>query len=160
MTLTDWTAVLALVISSGGFALNLRNFLMSGPRLRLTVMADAVEFPDDDGDDKLALVVTNRGDVQTVLTHMIGFSYKSRWDRIRGRPYATGIVSAPTIPAKLDVHQTWIGRMAYNDKTRKARAAGHLYVGVIAAHSDRRFLLKVPPPTKVTRQSEPAPDAD
>jgi hypothetical protein len=47
MTISEWVSVLALIISSGGFALQARSWLMSGPRLHLSVMGDAMSFPDD-----------------------------------------------------------------------------------------------------------------
>ena len=61
MTTSEWISVLALSISSAGFALQARNWFMSGPRLSLSVMADAITIPDDGGGDRLALTVINRG---------------------------------------------------------------------------------------------------
>ena len=89
MTTSDWLATIALIISAGGFALQARSWLASGPRLHLSVIADAVSIPRDAGDDgtpKLALSVINRGDEPTVLTHMLAYTYKSRWHRFRRKP--------------------------------------------------------------------------
>jgi hypothetical protein len=52
-TTSEWISVIALVISSGAFSLQARSWLASGPRLRLSLMADALTFPRVDNDPKL-----------------------------------------------------------------------------------------------------------
>jgi hypothetical protein len=145
MSTSEWIAVIALVISSGGFALQARSWLVSGPRLYLSVIADAVSFPVDDEKPKLALTVINRGDEPTMLTHMVGFIYRSRWRRFRRNPDYAGVVNSTSIPAKLEINGTWMGLMTYDRKTADGRAKGHLYVGVIASHANGEFLIRVPP---------------
>lgn len=148
MTTSEWISIIALVISSGVFALQARNWIMSGPRLHLSVMGDGIAIPDDGKGVRVALTVINRGTEPTMLTHMIGFIYASPWSRFRRRPEQAGIVSSPYIPAKLEINGTWMGMMAYTAKTKEARAKGHLYVGVIASHSNGEFVVRVPPPRK------------
>lgn len=67
MNSSEWIAVIALIISTDGFAINLRNWFMSGPRLHLSVMADAVVIPDDGQGDRVGLTVVNRGTTATGL---------------------------------------------------------------------------------------------
>jgi len=121
---------------------------MSGPRLHLSVMADALSFPDDGKGVRAALTVINRGDEPTMLTHMVGFVFPSWWRKYRNNPEYAGIVNSPTIPHKLDINATWIGMMMYEKTLTAARQKGHLYVGVIASHSNATFLIRVPPPKK------------
>jgi hypothetical protein len=45
MTTPEWLSTLALIISSGGFSLQARSWWLSGPRLHLSVMGDAIAFP-------------------------------------------------------------------------------------------------------------------
>jgi hypothetical protein len=71
MKTSDWLSIIALVISSGGLAIQLRNWVMSKPRLHLSVIAEAMCFPDDGRGDRAALSVINRGGGTTILTHMI-----------------------------------------------------------------------------------------
>ena len=146
MDFSNWVSLAALAIASGALALEVRRWRESGPRLHLSCMADAVTFPDDNGEPKLALTVINRGAAPTTLTHMVGYIYKSPWQRIRHHPSTAGVVAANNIPFQLGVNQTWIGMMTYNEKTSDARKKGHLYVGVISAHSSGHFLVRVPPP--------------
>jgi hypothetical protein len=107
-------------------------------------MADAMSFPTDDKKPKLALIVINRGDTPTVLTHMIAYIYASRWGRWRGRKAQTALVNSPNIPGELGINRTWQGLMIYDQDTTEARAKGLLYVGVISSHSNREFLIRVP----------------
>lgn len=146
MTMTDFIATLALVIAAATFALQAKQWFDSGPRLHLSVMGDAVEFPVSDGRPKLALTVTNRGNEPTQLTHIIAFSYASRWKRFRKKTYQTGIIQSPLIPAALEPKRYWIGMMNYDDNLRTTRAKGQLYVGVIATYRDREYLVQVPLP--------------
>jgi hypothetical protein len=61
------------------------------------------------------------------------------------RSTLSGLVNSATIPFQLDVNKTWIGYMIYNDETQAYRAKGQLYIGVISAHSNKNYLVKVPP---------------
>jgi hypothetical protein len=146
MTNSDWLAVIALIISSGGFAINLRNWFMSGPQLHLSIMADAISIPDDGKGPRVALIVINRGSTATMLTHMVVYGYPSWWAKWRKREVVSALVNSPTIPFQLDVNKTWMGYMFHTDKTNQYRAKGQLYVGVISAHSNKNYLIKVPPP--------------
>jgi hypothetical protein len=148
MNTSEWISTLALMISSGGFSLQARSWWLSGPRLHLSVIGEAIVVPNDGQGTRAALTVINRGTDPTMLTHMVVFTYKSRWRKLRNKPNQTGVVNSPSIPAKLDVNATWIGQMFYTDDLRKALAEGQLYVGVIASHSNKTFLVRVPPPKK------------
>ena len=146
MTTSEWISVIAIIISTGAFTIQARNWFMSGPKLHLSVIADALAFPDDGKGVRLSLTVINRGTDPTMLTHMVGFIFPSWWKKYNNRPEYAGIVSSPSIPAKLDVNAYWMGQMSYDAKLTAARKKGHLYVGVIASHSNRQFLIRVPPP--------------
>jgi hypothetical protein len=124
---------------------------MSGPRLHLSVIADALNIPDDGQGSRLALIVINRGDEPTMLTHMVAFVYPSRWAKLRKKATYTGLVNATNIPHKLDINATWIGQMMYRDLKEivTARQDGTLYVGIIASHQDGMELINVPQPKKV-----------
>lgn len=148
MTIPIWISVLALIISSGSLALQLKKWLEEGPRLHLSVMADAVMFPVDDKKPKLVLTVINRGSTPTLITHMIAFTFDSSWKRFRNKPSLTGVVNSTLqpVPFNLGVNQSFMGMMTYDDKLMKARVAGTLYIGVISSHTNKNFLIGVPPP--------------
>ena len=144
MTNSDWLATVALIVASGGFAINLRNWFMSGPQLHLSVMADAIAIPDDRKGPRLVLVVINRGTTPTQLTHMVFYAYPSWWAKWLKRKEASGLVLAPNIPFELDVNKTWMGVMLHRDPANEYRLKGTLYVGVVSAHSNKPYLIKVP----------------
>jgi hypothetical protein len=75
MTTPEWISVIALTISTGGFVLQARSWLISGPRLRLSIVADAVSVPSDDKKGSVALVplVLARVDTLESLSHVIIF---------------------------------------------------------------------------------------
>ncbi len=145
MTTSDWIAALALLVSGAALGLEVRRWFETKPRLRLSVMGDAIQFPADDREPKLALNVINRGSSPTTLTHMVTFVYPSRWKRWRNKPTFAAVVNSPTIPFELGANKSWTGLMVYSPETSKARADGTLYVGVIASHTDRYSLQRVPP---------------
>ncbi|MEQ9448428.1 MAG: hypothetical protein RLN70_05890, partial [Rhodospirillaceae bacterium] len=110
-------------------------------------MADAEMYPMDDGREKLMLSTVNQGDTPTTLTHMIVFGYSSRWTRLLRKPELTAIVNLQSIshmelPHELGVNRQWMGLMNYDDKLSEYRRRGLLYVGVIASHSNRNFLVR------------------
>src|SRR4051794_32461323 len=51
-------------------SIQLRNWAMSKPQLHLSVMPEALMFPDDGLGTRLALTVFNRGGGPTIITHM------------------------------------------------------------------------------------------
>jgi hypothetical protein len=146
MTTSEWISVIALAISSGGFALQARNWFMSSPRLHLSVIGDAISMPDDGRGTRVALSAVNRGTDPTMLTHMVVYIYRSWWRKYRNKPDLAGLVNSPRIPFRLDTNAIWLGEMIYSKDTTEARNKGHLYVGVIASHSNRTHLIRVPVP--------------
>lgn len=146
MTTTDFIAILALVVATFTFALELKRWFDAGPKLRLSVMGDAVVVPDDGQGDRLALTAINYGDRPTTITHFLVFIYDGWWGRFRNKPTFTGLIirSLVELPHELDVNKQFMGMMAYDERTRRARDAGNLYVGVVATHSRKNYVRRVP----------------
>jgi hypothetical protein len=151
MEVSDWAALLAMLISAGALALEVRRWFEGGPRIYVTVMANAKTVPADDGRPKFLIIVTNKGDVSTTITHMVMYSYRSQIHRIFGKPYESGFIPNPSIhaglsglPYELGINKQWAGGAYYDDELKESRRKGHLYVGVHATHSNGRFLAKVP----------------
>jgi hypothetical protein len=151
MTTTDFIATLALVMSAGALALEVRRWFESSPRLILSVMADAAVFPSaNDSQPMLALNVTNRGGAPTIITGFYVYFYPSLWKRLLRKPSFRAAVNpysnreVPALPANIGVNERWMGTLRYDDQTTAARQQGHLYVGIGASHSNRVLLKKVP----------------
>lgn len=147
MTTSEWLSVIAIVISSGGLAIQLRNWLMEKPRLHLSVMAEALVIPDDGRGDRAALTVINRGGAPTMITHMVAFTYTSRAHRLfRRKPTMSGIVNSTDIPFKLEVNAHWVGQMLYTDDLKASMKRGMLYLGIYASHSNKPSIKWARPP--------------
>ena len=124
----------------------------SGPRLRLSVMADAEIYPRYDGTPRLVLSVTNRGDTPTTLTHMVFYQYRSVFHRWINKRLSQGFVARPAVtagmsnlPFELGVNKIWHGALNYDSDLSEARKKRRLYIGVFASHSNRVFVSRVPP---------------
>jgi hypothetical protein len=144
MTTSEWISVLALIISSGGFAIQARNWFFASPRLHLSLMADAIVIPDDGEGPRASLTVINRGAVATRITHMLVYCYEDCWNKFRRKPILCGVVNSPMVPSDLEVNGTWSGQVLYNAELTKWREEGLAYVGVIASHSDKQYLVRIP----------------
>jgi len=147
MTTSDWIAGLSFVVASCALFLQLGPWFYSRPRLKLSIIADAVEMPPTVvKKPMLALTVTNRGSEPTTLTHMIMFIYPTSRKFFRGKPTKEAFLPNPVgpIPHELGPNNYWIGQMVYDQLTTEARSKGRLYVGVYATHSNKQHLIRVP----------------
>ena len=156
MGTSEWIATLALIVSSGALFLELRRWYESGVKIHITIMADALSTSYPDDDVKLVVRATNRGDVPTTVDLMVLYWYRSSLHRRFGQPYRTAFVAqvrgywgSPGVPSPLGVNETWVGVANYDDELLQDRRKGRLYAGVIASHSNRPFLVKVPPESHV-----------
>lgn len=146
MDVSDWAAVIALGLSGAALSLEVKRWLESGPRLRMTVMSDMVAAPEDDGWPKLALTVINQGSAPTTLTHMVGYVYPTIISRIIRNPTKAfsfktrGDAFRESLPHELGVNRIWIGVARYDDELSEIRARGQLYV---ASHASKPMLLRV-----------------
>ena len=143
MKITDWIAIIALVISSGGLFIQIRNWFASKPRLFLSVMPEALSIPDDGRGTRIVLTVTNRGGAPTMLTHMVAFTYENWWRRWRNKPNGSFIVKADSIPARVEPFGIWVGQAIYTNELRQKMKEGKLYVGVKGSRSDKIYRARV-----------------
>ena len=131
-------------------ALEVRRWIESGVRLHLSVIADANEFPKDDGKEKLVLSVINRGSTPTTIRLFVAYAYKSLIHRVLNKSYFEAFVGNPTVqplPFELGTNKSWMGILNYTDKLKMARGKGQLLVGVACTHSGKIFLKRVPTQT-------------
>jgi hypothetical protein len=158
MTVTDWTAIAALVISSGVLLLEIRRWTESGVRLRLTVVSDAILIPGDDGFSKLSLWVVNYGSKPTTVTNFAIHAFKSPFHRLIRRAEFSAVLSKPAyspIPARLDVGEQWHNQLHYDLQTWDYREHEKLFVGVFTTNRRRAYLTKVPKPKNKTPEFRP-----
>ena len=147
MTVTDWTAIVAITLSAGALLLEIRRWVESGVQIRLGLMADAVSYPYDDGQEKLVLIVTNVGTLPTTITHMVMHTFKTVFHRILRKPnqsFLVNAISLSSVPAKIEASDIWMGQANYDEVTNELRASGKMFVGVICSNRRRTYLKKVP----------------
>lgn len=138
-------ALVALLLSGFALALEVRRWVESGVHLNMSILADAVGIPEDDGQPKLAVTVTNRGTTPTTITHFMAFAYRSVIHRVLKRSYFQGWIPSSNLPSEVDVNGLWHGIMYYDADLSDARTKGHLYIGIASSHSNRTYLKRVPP---------------
>ena len=151
MTLTTGIALYAAVVSTVSLTLSARKWLITGPRLMLSVMSrgKTIGGAIQDDNEYVVLTVTNRGDLATTLTMMAAFRYRSIIHRWRRRPFWAAIVSNPAItggqstPYLISPGDRWMGMAKYDDKLLEIAKSGKLFIAIHASHSNRPFVRKV-----------------
>ncbi|MGA0530780.1 hypothetical protein [Hansschlegelia sp. KR7-227] len=155
MTPADWIAIYAAVVATGAAALEIRRWFESGPKLVVSVMADAsmVGGGEIDRGRYLVATVTNRGDQPTTITHfgIVGFknpidcllyrmdpSYLVLHPQPRGHP--------PVIPGDLQPGKQWMGMAQPKDDVRAFIETGKAYVAIYASHSNKPTLKRIHKP--------------
>ena len=152
-------SALSLCVAFAVFALELRRWFDEGVRLSMSVMADAILVGGGPQDDKayLAIIVTNRGDAATTITHMVLYNYPTdlalwlpkrprflvRWFK-KHQP-KTFIVNTTDMPPPyvLEPGRNWHGRAVHTPELETMIKAGRLFVGVIGSHSDKILFMRV-----------------
>ena len=123
LTVTDWTAVAALLIAIYGAFLSTLNFRRAGPNLRFNPRVTG---------DILQIDVDNYGGRSTTLTKIVihHFDNRQSWARLRNRATRTSRFVHPTLPYELQPGGVWNGGMPMDRGMMKA-----LYFDVCLYHS-------------------------
>jgi hypothetical protein len=149
MGTSDWIAILALALSCGALALEVRRWVESGPRLHLSVMSDGKYTGDEEDHTYIFVTVTNRGSAPTTIQYFTLHTFDDWISRLRNRPSWSAIVNSPAwlgqIPFEVGTNKTWRGGARYNQDLESHRKSGKLYVGVGASHRDRSYYKHVRP---------------
>ena len=154
MDANNWIAIYAAVIGTSAFALNVRAWFESKPRLHVSLIPDGVVGgggPDVDETDLVIVNVTNRGRVPVYITNLVIFEFQSRYARWLRRPTLTGVVAQPNlkgrplnIPCLLEPSRIWVGvARKHSDKIRNMHT-GNVYVGVCTSHREKPIFRRIP----------------
>jgi hypothetical protein len=161
-----WVAIYAAVIGTSAFFLNLKMWLESGVKLKLSVMPDGMVIgsgdPDLDEKDLIILSVMNRGDAATNITSMILFEITSWWQLWRIRPAKSYVVTnpqfrgyPPNLPSDLEPGKKWTGAIRQRPDIIADLLTGTYYTGIYTTARDRPYLIRIPKKRKLpegTRQ--------
>jgi hypothetical protein len=146
----DPIAVYAAIVATGAFFLEVRRWMETGPRLRISVTSDMMLIGgDDDEDARYVMVsVTNIGSSPTTITHMVLGDFENLWSFLRGKrrwativPYPNKNMQAPNIPYLLMPGTQWTGLAQLRSDTDlpRRRVNGWAYAGVHCSHRARVY---------------------
>jgi hypothetical protein len=147
----DPIAIYAAVLSTIVFIWNAFVWWGTGPLLKVSASSDMKMFGPGARDNSSYIVanVSNVGTQQTTITHVIGFAYRNRWDRIRNKPSEAFVVNhgmpAYPLPYVLQAGQTFMSMALQTEKVEKLSRDGLLYVGIIHSFRHRPVLARVRP---------------
>lgn len=154
----DIIATYAAVVATGALALEIRRWFESGPRLRLSLMADAAIWNGHISNDRyFVLNVTNIGNLPTTITHMVLLDYENIFGYLTKRPKWQALVNEPQpqtghgrIPHVIEPGKIWMGMAKFNNDVdlSKRRAKGYLFVGIIASHKSEVIKIRTSKPAK------------
>ena len=144
-----WGAVLSTIV----FCWDIYKWRSAGARFRISASSNMMMIgggiPDRDDRHFVVLTVSNIGSKKTTITHMVGFHYANRWQRLRKKPSTNFVVSAPSdgqpIPYGLEPGARWMGMMDQGDKVIKMSRKGLLFVGIYHSIAETPLLVQVLP---------------
>ncbi len=149
MELIEWTAVIAIIMSAASLGLEVRRWFETGPRLSISLLADAETFPEADGKTYFLVTMSNRGDRATTIDAFALMSWESRFHKHLRRNASWNAVIAPDprsspLPDRLEVGGQWKGICRHGTDLEERRKTGALYAAVYASHRRRPYLIRFP----------------
>lgn len=156
----DWSdgtlvvAVYAAILATGAFALEVRRWFESGPRLRLTLIAKAEMRGGLARDDNkyLHARVTNRGAMPTTITNFGLQQYRTIFHRLARKPEMSAIIPTPVgypLPHLLQPGTEWGASAVYDEDLLKWAESGKLFVAIYISHRSQPIQRKVKLPPNV-----------
>jgi hypothetical protein len=153
----DPVAIYAATVSTCVLIWQIFVWLRTGPKLKVSASANMKTFGGFQQDDNayVLIKVRNVGTQQTTITHVVGFSYRSRWAHLRRKPSGTFVVNhsvaAYPIPYVLGAGQTFMSMIVQDQSVEKQSRETLLFVGVIHSH----YPLPAPQETTSRRGEDP-----
>jgi hypothetical protein len=142
--LTGALAIWGAVLSTIAIAWDVYKWRSAGPNLWMRVMVDMEPYnlPQYQGKTLVIVVVANRGDRPTTITHL-GLAYYSSWWKamLRKKATAAGYVAIPNpaqrVPFELKAGSEWSGMIEQNTQLEEWARDGWLYATVYHSHAKR-----------------------
>src|SRR5712664_2221355 len=94
----SWVAIYAAIVSTSALLLNLKSWLDSGIKLKVSLIPDGVIMGGDpkfDDKDIVIITVVNRGDAPTMITNLVLLEMPTRWAKFRKRATRAFVVPNP-----------------------------------------------------------------
>ena len=151
MKATDLAAWWGAIVASLILIWDIYKWKRSGPIVRVSASPNMRTYGNisDSQKDKTYVVVevTNTGDRKTTITHLIGFHYKSFFQKILKKRNKAFVVAIPALseplPYVLEPGERWLGGIDQNNKLEEISQNGFLYCGVYHSSGKRPVLERV-----------------
>jgi hypothetical protein len=166
MTPQSWVALYAAIVSTSALLLNLKTWLDSGIKLKVSLIPDGLIMggdPQFDEKDLIIVNVINRGDAPTMITNLILMEMPTWWARFRKRAARYFVVANPqlkgyphNVPSELGPAKTWTGVVRHRQDVIGDIRNGHFFVAVHASHRDKPYIRIIP---KAKEKPSPPPAA-
>jgi hypothetical protein len=160
----SWVAIYAAIVSTSALLLNLKSWLDSGIKLKVSLIPDGVIMGGDpkfDDKDIVIITVVNRGDAPTMITNLVLLEMPTRWAKFRKRATRAFVVPnpqpkgyPPNVPFDLAPAKSWTGVLRNRQKHTGDLHTGHFYVAVHASHRDKPYYHLIP---KAKKKTSPSP---
>lgn len=147
-----WVAIYAAIVGTGALLLNFKTWFDSGPKIKMTLIAQGVVIGGDPQfDEKNIITVINRGTASTTVTGLHFFEFPSWWALWRRRPAKAYAVLnpqlkgyPPNVPSELAPAKTWTGVIRRREDLVHNIHDGNHYAAVYMTHHDRPYLKHIP----------------
>jgi hypothetical protein len=150
MNATDLAAWWGAIIATCVLGLEIYKLKKSGPVIDVSASPDMETFggiPAGLQNKTFVVVkVTNAGDRNTTITHLIGFHYSSWFKRFRKKRKAFVVVNpalSRPLPHVLGPGEEWIGGIEQNPELEEMSRNGYLYCGVYHSCGKKPVLQRV-----------------
>ncbi len=161
MNTADIIAIYAAGVSTAVAGLQFRQWLLSGPRLAISVMPEAKIYggtAEQEAGSYIAVTVTNRGTAPTTILSLSVVERPSLLPRRRRAERMAYLIpnpqtpgTPPNTPHVLEPDQQWRGlgpRRSDIPALIELLNSGNAYASVQASHRDKPFLKRIPKPAK------------
>ncbi|UCV02774.1 hypothetical protein [Dechloromonas denitrificans] len=142
--LTGFLAIWGAVLSTIAIGWDVYKWRTSGPQLSMRLMTgmEAYNFPEYEGKTLIVVVVTNRGDRPTTITHLALAYYDSWWKAmLRKKASASGWIATPSttqrVPFELKPGVEWSGMIEQNAELETWAHDGWLYATLYHSHDKK-----------------------
>lgn len=141
----DLIAVYAAILST---VIGIWEFIKWRGRNAIKMMctANMLFLPSQDKQKYIVVKVINRGDRPTTITHLLGYYWKNRFDRVldrKKRRASAFIVNSDNVPKVIQPGEEWMGQAIQNDEMEKMATEGYLYMGIIHSMGNKEILQRV-----------------
>ena len=146
MSFSDFVACYAAIVATCAAGVAVWQVLRTRRRLKITAKPNmSVMNGDGSKDDNTYIVVSaiNIGPTPLTISHLFYEKFSHPHMRIGNRREEGGISKQPTLPAKINPGDEWVGLIIQNDEISQDVRAGKIWVTVHSPGAEGRSRVQV-----------------